>query len=91
MSYLKNVYGLPEMSLEEELKLSSSEKQTVHNKVRIIDHCDLIVRAVEQIRTRAKGIPVLDDPEHAQLVQQFADLVIKADLLLSEAAIYGIK
>lgn len=91
MTYWEKIYGLREMSLEEESQLSANEKLTVQNKIEIIDKCKLAQQALEQIRFRAKGTPVLNDPNHAEIVNQFADLVFKLERIAWETATFGIK
>ena len=91
MTNFEKVYGLREMSIEEESKLSASEKLTVKNKLELIGKCNLMQQALDQIRSRAKGIPVLDDPKHAEAVQKLADLTAEAERILWGAATFGIK
>lgn len=91
MNTYEKIYGVPEMTLEAESQLSETERQTLRNKFEIVNLCGLMTKAVDQIWFRAKTAPITADPEHAQLVQQLADLVTKASDVLWEAAMYGIK
>ena len=90
MSYFEKIYGIPEMSLEEEAALSASEKLTERNKIDMINKCGLIKQAIEQIEFRAKKIPMEANDCHATMVDQMADLVRKAENILWQAATYGI-
>ena len=91
MNAYEKIYGLPEMTLEKESQLSEAEHMTLRNKLEIINNCGLMIKALDQIWFRAKGTPILNDPEHAEMVQQFYDLVLQASDLLWKAATFGIK
>lgn len=85
-----DLYGFPEMSLVEECNLPSTVRQTISNKVTMIEKCGLLKNALNQIKTRAKEIPLLDDEKHAADVQEMTDLFMHAYDLLWKAALHGI-
>ena len=70
-----NTYGLQRLTFEEELNQPKYAKQTRHNKIKIIDTCNLAEGLLETIKYRAKGAPELDDERHAALVQELMDKV----------------
>ena len=88
MSYFEKVYGIPEMSLEEEMNLSVSMKLTERSKIEMVNKCGLMRQAIDQIEYRARKIPMEDDASHANLVNQLAALVKEAEKLLWQAATY---
>ena len=90
MSYFEKIYGIPEMSLEEEMNLPACKKMTERNKIEMVNKCGLMKQAIEQIEFRAKRIPMEDDTNHAAAVNQIAELVKAAEKLLWQAATYGI-
>ena len=81
--------GLPEMTFEEELALPENMMRTKKNKINIISRCCSMRRALETIEHRAQGAPLLDDPKHAELVQQLSDIVNEAEKVLWRAAEHG--
>ena len=86
----QKLYGLPEMTLIDEMNLPANMRNTISNKITMIDKCNLLQQALDQIKFRAKGIPVLDDDHHAEGVQQMTDLFLKAYDMLWETALHGI-
>lgn len=90
MSYFEKIYGIPEMSLEEEMNLPACKKLTERNKIEMVNKCGLMRQALDQIEFRAKKIPMEDDPAHANLVNQLAELVKQAEKMLWQAATYGV-
>jgi len=83
------ICGLPDMTFEEELALPENMMHTKQNKIKIISRCCSMRRALETIESRAHGAPLLDDPKHAELVQQLADIVKEAEKVLWKAADFG--
>lgn len=88
--YATKKYGIPEMSILEEMNLPASQRQTISNKITMIDKCGLLQQALDQIKSRAKAIPVIDDEEHATGVQEMTDQFLQAYDLLWEVALHGI-
>ena len=87
--YLGKNYGLQPMSLEEEMNLPNTIRQTRNNKVQIINDCDNIARTIETLRWRAYACPELDDEEHAKLVDEYARLVREIVNKVNEALGFG--
>lgn len=86
-----DLYGIPEVFWEyANPSLSDHERQTIENKISMISKVNLLQQAIDQIRFRAKGIPVLDDAKHASGVQEMADLVTQASDAIWKAAMHGI-
>jgi len=85
----KNEYGLPRMTVEEEMNLPEPKRATMQNKIAMVDRCNSMELLVERIRHRAQRIPLHDDPCHAELVSEMAALVSKAEKMLLNAAMYG--
>ena len=83
------MYGIPKMSLTEEMNLPAAKKQTLSNKVEMISKYSLAHQALDQIRSRARQIPLIDDQEHADAVQEMYDLFMQAYDLLWKAATHG--
>lgn len=90
MSYFEKIYGIPEMSIEEEMNLPACKKLTERNKIEMVSKCGLMRQAIDQIEFRAKKIPMEDDTRHADMVNQLAELVKAAEKLLWQAATYGV-
>lgn len=84
------LYGTPDMSVLEEMNLPANKRQTLANKISMIDKCNLMQQALDQVKFRARGIPLLDDEQHAASVQVMTDMFLQAYDLLWKAAQYGI-
>lgn len=84
------LYGIPEMTVQEEMNLPANMRQTMSNKISMIEKCGLLQQALDQVKFRAKHIPLLDDDKHAAGVQDMTDLFIQAYDLLWKAAMHGI-
>ena len=82
-------YGLKPLSFKEEFNLPKYARQTRHNKMKIIDTCDHATKLIDTIKYRAKYAPELNDPEHAELVQEFADKVNELYKAVEAAARVG--
>ena len=89
MKSYDEIYGMKRLSLDEELALSVNERHTRNNKITIIDQLGHMRNMIDQIEHRAQGAPVLDDPTHAEIVEQFRKLVTRANIALESAAMYG--
>lgn len=87
---MEDIYGLPEISIREEMDMPGNMHQTMVNKITMIDKCNLMQQALDQIRFRAKRIPLLDDDKHADGVQEMTDLFLQAYDLLWKTAMHGI-
>lgn len=85
-----DLYGLPPMTIREEMDLPGNMHQTMVNKITMIEKCNLLQQALDQVKFRAKGIPLLDDDNHAAGVQAMTDLFMQAYDLLWKAALHGI-
>ena len=86
----EKVYGMADLSLEEEMKLSHEERLTRTAKMEMINRAWAIRQLADQIELRAKGIPVESDPKHAEAVQEMKRLVEFADSAMMKAALFGI-
>lgn len=84
-----NWYGIPEMTIEQEINLPPLAKRTIQNKIKIIDWCDLMEQAVNTIRSRAKGAPIMDDVIHSDLVQKWTLMVMQTSRMLDDCAEFG--
>ena len=89
MKSYEEIYGMKQLGLDEELALSENERHTRNNKLTIIGQIDYMRKMIDQIEHRAQGAPVLDDPKHAEIVEQFRNLVTRANIALESAAMYG--
>ena len=81
--------GLPEMTFEEELALPENAMLTKQNKVQTISRCCSMRRAIDTIELRIRNAPLEDNADHAALVQQLADIVKEAEMILWKAAEHG--
>lgn len=86
---MENLYGIPEMTIEEEINLPQYAKRTLGNKIRIVDWCDNMEHAIASIRRRAQQAPIKNDAEHSDLVQRWTLLVMQANRLLDDCAMFG--
>ena len=86
----EKLYGIPTMSIQEEMDLPGNMHQTMVNKIAMIEKCNLLQDALNQLRFRAKHIPLLDDDKHAAGVQEMTDFFMQAYDLLWKAAMHGI-
>ena len=84
-----NWYGIPKMTFEEEVNLPPLAKRTLGNKIKIVDWCDNMEHVIETIRNRAKGTPIKDDERHSDLVQKWTLMVMQANRLLDDCAMFG--
>ena len=87
---MEDIYGVPEMSVREEMDLPANKRRTLVNKITMIDKCNLMQQALDQIRFRARGIPLLDDDKHAAGVQEMTDAFLQAYELLWKVATHGV-
>lgn len=77
-NYLRRIYGLEPLTLEQEIELAPNAKRTCNNKIKIIDTCASIRWLLDTIEFRVRMAPVLDDQEHADLVDKLRDAVDEA-------------
>lgn len=89
MTYSEKIYGMKEITLAEAATIPDTMRSTRNAKVQIINACGLLRQAIDVIEHRAKGAPILDDQEHAELVRQFAELVKRAEADLWHAATFA--
>lgn len=82
-------YGIPEMTIDEEINLPPLAKRTLQNKIKIIDWCDSMERSIKTIRDRAKGAPIKNDERHSDLVQKWTLMVMSATRSLDDCADFG--
>ena len=87
---ISKLYGIPEMTVLEECNLPPLMRQTISNKVTMIEKCSLLQQALDQIKFRARGIPLLDDETHAAGVQEMTDLFLQAYDMMWKVALHGI-
>ena len=90
ISRSEKIWGMKPLTIDEELSLPENERRTRDNKVIIISQITSMRQMIDQIENRAKGIPVKDDPKHAELVEEFRKMVTRANVALESAAMYGI-
>ena len=76
--WIRNIYGMEPLSLEQEINLPWMVKQTRNNKMKIIDTCGHMTQLLETIKDTARMAPTPNDLEHAQLVQAYTDAVTEA-------------
>ena len=86
-----DLYGIPEMSVQEENALPENMHQTMNNKITMLNQIHLVRQALDQIAFRAKHIPLLDDDKHAAGVQEMTDLFMAASDAMWKAALHGIR
>ena len=77
------------MTIDQELSMPEMMKKTRLNKIQILACCWSIEKAVETIKARANGAPLLDDPEHAKLVEEFRIIAKQAEIAAWRAAEFG--
>lgn len=82
-------YGMSRLSLDQELALTENERHTRNNKITVIDQLDYMRKMIDQIENRAKGTPVEDNKDHAELVEQFRQMVTRASIAIESAAMFG--
>ena len=87
----EKLYGIPEMTVQEEMNLPENMRQTMSNKITMIEKCGLLQQALDQVKFRAKHIPLLDDDKHAAGVQEMTDKFLAAYDALWEVALHGIR
>jgi len=69
--------------------MTQLEQQTSDNRFRILIDLNHIISYAESQITRSKNIPIIDDAEHADWVQGFADRVHEIFLDMSELSYFG--
>lgn len=82
-------YGIPEMTIEQEINLPPLAKRTLGNKIKIIDWCDNMEQAIKTIRRRAQGTPIKDDMIHSDLVNDWTMKVMQANRIVDDCAMFG--
>lgn len=55
--------------------MTELEHKTLENRIRVLDDLEKILHAVESECFVAQCVPILDDEEHADLIQGYADRV----------------
>lgn len=63
--------------------------QTMNNRVAIVLDLNSIIAMAESQITRAKGIPILNDAEHADWVQGYADRIHEICLDMADLVSFG--
>ena len=86
---MENIYGIPEMTIEEEINLPALAKTTLGNKIKIVDWCDNMEQAIKSIRRRAQEIPIKNDAEHSNLVNRWTMMVMAVNRSLDDCVMYG--
>ena len=84
-----NMYGLKPMTNKEAWDAPSTVNSIRLNKIRIGNAVHDILTFAEDIKNRARNIPEEDDPNHAELVQQYEEKVHAAYLAVLEAENFG--
>lgn len=74
-NYFCESYGIKPMSINEEAALPQYAKQTRNNKIHMIDTCEQMRRMLNSIEYRMKHAPELNKREHAELVENFKELL----------------
>ena len=90
-STMETMYGVPAMSLKDEMALPVNVKRTMQNKVSIIDKCGLMQRAIDQLRLRVWATPMIDDNTHADAVETWANMTMDAEQILWNIARFGME
>ena len=86
---MENLYGIPEMTIDEEVNLPMYAKRTLGNKIRIVDWCDDMEQAIASIRRRAQQAPIKDDKTHSDLVNEWTMWIMQANRLLNDCVMFG--
>lgn len=87
--WLKTIYGIEALDLGEEIGLPENMKSTRRCKMEIVDMCSHMISEIEQIRSRAKQIPVEDSDRHAEMVRRLRFKVKSASLAIEKACFYN--
>lgn len=69
--------------------MAEIEHKTVENRYNAINDLGMIIRLAEMETARARAIPILDNDEHADLVQGYADRIHEIRLDLEDLAGFG--
>ena len=85
----KDEYGCIVYSLDEEAALPDAIKDTRNNKYRVQKLCDICMKRLGTIKSRAYQIPEEDDELHAKLVDEFTELMVKATETIKAVWEYG--
>lgn len=89
MSKYYEMYGMEQLSLDETIALPETQRNTRNNKYEIITLCDQMRRMIDQIESRAKGAPVLDNQKHSDVVKKYRDMVKRAAIAVESASVFG--
>ena len=84
-----DLYGIPDMTIDEEIGLPPLAKRTLGNKIRIINWCDNMEQAINTIRHRAREAPIKDDATHSDLVQKWTLMIMSVSRELNDCADFG--
>lgn len=87
--YLKKVYGLKPMSLEEEMNAPENIKRIRENKIVAINTCASMRGMLNTIESIALNIPELDDDNHSALVEIWMQAIRYAEEQLNEVLRVG--
>lgn len=82
-------YNLKHYTIDEEAKLPFTVRQTRENKIRIIDTCNFLLREIDSIIAVARLIPELDDENHSEIVNDYANAINNAKCALYVAKEIG--
>ena len=87
----RELYGFDSMTFQEELALPEAKKRTMNNKIQIVNDCYLMYKSIDQIQWIAKCAPLLDDPDHAELVDKWARIIRKTRDELARVVHYEVR
>lgn len=69
--------------------MTKLEKQTAQNRIQALFDLNAIVSLAENQLVRARGIPLLNDEEHADWVQGYADRIHEICIEMKELSAFG--
>lgn len=70
--------------------LPENVRKTREAKYEIMGMIHWMRQSLDQIEERVKGTPEVDDELHANLVEEWAGVIHKAENMLDSAMVYGI-
>ena len=69
--------------------MTKNEKQTEQNRIQALIDLNGIISLAESQLVRAKGIPLIDDDEHADWVQGYVDRIHEICMDMKDLVTFG--
>lgn len=69
--------------------MTELEHKTLENRYNAINDLNMIIQLAESEMVRARNIPILDNEEHADWVQGYADRIHEILLDMADLATFG--